>query len=156
MPAGSFVACTITLVFGLFGFRLVQYGFTPPSTPSLNGPSPGMVHCNVLPSHPGCFRTPVHLSSGFVHSSLLRYQVLVERTKLRPLPRAAITLSRAWLFFAMQAILGVFLACRVVNTASLRVSMFAWPLYLLYQSLVLGLLDIKQVSSARIHDGRYI
>ncbi len=42
---------------------------------------------------------------------------LVERTKLRPLPRDAITLPRAWLFFAMQAILGVFLAFRVLNTA---------------------------------------
>ena len=48
---------------------------------------------------------------------LLDYDIdaLVERTKNRPLPRGAITLGRAWIFFGMQVVLGVYLA---VNTMS--------------------------------------
>lgn len=35
---------------------------------------------------------------------------LVERTKLRPLPRGAITLERACIFFLCQVVVGVILA----------------------------------------------
>lgn len=35
---------------------------------------------------------------------------LVERTKMRPLPRGAITPERAWVFFFLQAGLGIYLA----------------------------------------------
>jgi 4-hydroxybenzoate polyprenyltransferase len=35
---------------------------------------------------------------------------LVERTKIRPIPRGAITLERAWLFFFAQASIGLYVA----------------------------------------------
>ncbi|KAJ3517449.1 hypothetical protein NLJ89_g508 [Agrocybe chaxingu] len=35
---------------------------------------------------------------------------LVERTKLRPIPREAITMGRAWFFFSLQVVIGVGLA----------------------------------------------
>lgn len=35
---------------------------------------------------------------------------LVERTKIRPIPRGAITLQRAWLFFFAQASFGLYIA----------------------------------------------
>ncbi|KAJ7491570.1 hypothetical protein B0H11DRAFT_2398963 [Mycena galericulata] len=47
-----------------------------------------------------------------VIDDLLDYDIdaLVERTKTRALPRGAISLERAWLFFGMQVVLGVYLA----------------------------------------------
>ncbi|KAJ6482074.1 UbiA prenyltransferase [Mycena vitilis] len=57
---------------------------------------------------------------------------LVERTKNRALPRGAITLVRAWMFFALQVVWGVFLAKRTLSTTALHVSMPAWPLYIIY------------------------
>lgn len=41
---------------------------------------------------------------------LLDYDVdaLVERTKDRALPRGAITVQRAWLFFALQVVIGFY------------------------------------------------
>jgi 4-hydroxybenzoate polyprenyltransferase len=48
---------------------------------------------------------------------LLDYDIdaLVERTRNRPLPRGAISLGRAWLFFAMQVVLGVYLAFTILS-----------------------------------------
>lgn len=40
---------------------------------------------------------------------------LVERTKERPLPRGAISMNRAWMFFGAQVILGVYLATKVLS-----------------------------------------
>ncbi len=34
----------------------------------------------------------------------------VERTKARAIPRGAISIERAWLFFALQVVVGVYLA----------------------------------------------
>ncbi len=39
----------------------------------------------------------------------------VERTKKRALPRGAISIERAWLFFAMQVVLGIALANKVLS-----------------------------------------
>ncbi|KAJ7810730.1 UbiA prenyltransferase [Mycena leptocephala] len=65
---------------------------------------------------------------------LLDYDIdaLVERTKNRPLPRGAITLGRAWIFFGMQVILGVYLAITTLSTTALYTSMAVWPLYIMY------------------------
>ncbi|KAJ7628579.1 UbiA prenyltransferase [Roridomyces roridus] len=56
----------------------------------------------------------------------------VERTKNRPLPRGAITLQRAWVFFGLQAVIGVELASQVLSLRALYVSMVVWPLYIIY------------------------
>ena len=42
----------------------------------------------------------------------------VDRTKNRPLPRGAISLPRAWAFFGLQVILGLYLAGRLLNPTS--------------------------------------
>ena len=39
----------------------------------------------------------------------------VERTKNRALPRGAISIKRAWLFFALQVIVGTALAFKVLS-----------------------------------------
>jgi hypothetical protein len=51
---------------------------------------------------------------------LLDYDVdlLVERTKYRPIPRGAISLPRAWMFFCLQLVLGVFLAVTFLRPKS--------------------------------------
>jgi 4-hydroxybenzoate polyprenyltransferase len=48
---------------------------------------------------------------------LLDYDIdgLVERTKNRALPRGAISLVRAWQFFGLQVISGVFLAMTTLS-----------------------------------------
>ncbi|KAK0471054.1 UbiA prenyltransferase family-domain-containing protein [Armillaria novae-zelandiae] len=56
----------------------------------------------------------------------------VERTKNRALPRGAIRIERAWLFFALQVVIGVILAYKVLSPDALRISMYVWPLYVLY------------------------
>ncbi|KAF9030133.1 UbiA prenyltransferase [Hymenopellis radicata] len=56
----------------------------------------------------------------------------VERTKKRALPRGAISIERAWLFFAMQVVIGVALAYKVLSADALAISMTVWPLYVLY------------------------
>ncbi|KAJ8093222.1 hypothetical protein PM082_020707 [Marasmius tenuissimus] len=58
--------------------------------------------------------------------------VFVERTKSRPLPRRAISLERAWLFFAVQVIVGVVLAIAVLDKFSLRIAAVISPLYAIY------------------------
>ncbi|KAF9030134.1 UbiA-domain-containing protein [Hymenopellis radicata] len=56
----------------------------------------------------------------------------VERTKKRALPRGAISIERAWLFFAMQVVAGVALAYKTLSPDALAISMTVWPLYVLY------------------------
>ncbi|KZV90636.1 hypothetical protein EXIGLDRAFT_837645 [Exidia glandulosa HHB12029] len=56
----------------------------------------------------------------------------VTRTKGRAIPRGAITLSRAWLFFAMQVVGGVYLATKLLDTTTLKISMVSWPIFVLY------------------------
>ncbi|KAJ7057092.1 UbiA prenyltransferase [Mycena amicta] len=65
---------------------------------------------------------------------ILDYDIdaLVERTKDRAIPRGAISLPRAWTFFAIQVVLGVFLASRMLSRTALFVSMAVWPLYIIY------------------------
>ncbi|KAJ6544317.1 UbiA prenyltransferase [Mycena capillaripes] len=65
---------------------------------------------------------------------LLDYDIdaLVERTKNRALPRGAISLGRAWLFFGMQVALGVYLAFTTLSRTALYTSMAVWPLYVIY------------------------
>ncbi|KAJ6481715.1 UbiA prenyltransferase [Mycena sanguinolenta] len=65
---------------------------------------------------------------------LLDYDIdaLVERTKERPLPRGAISLDRAWLFFGLQVVVGIYLATKVLSRTALYTSMFVWPLYVIY------------------------
>lgn len=43
---------------------------------------------------------------------------LVVRTKSRALPRGAISLERAWIFFAVQVVLGVYLAIKCLEEAA--------------------------------------
>ncbi|EKM77542.1 hypothetical protein AGABI1DRAFT_115122 [Agaricus bisporus var. burnettii JB137-S8] len=57
---------------------------------------------------------------------------LVERTKIRPIPRGAITLQRAWLFFFAQASFGLYIAYEFLPAPVRRISMFAWPIYIFY------------------------
>jgi 4-hydroxybenzoate polyprenyltransferase len=48
---------------------------------------------------------------------LLDYDIdaRVERTKNRAIPRGAISLPRAWLFFGVQVVLGVYLAMTTLS-----------------------------------------
>ncbi|CAK5276425.1 unnamed protein product [Mycena citricolor] len=57
---------------------------------------------------------------------------LVERTRLRPIPRGAVSLKRAWLFFSVQALVGVFCAFSFLSKPALYVSIPVWPLYIIY------------------------
>lgn len=57
---------------------------------------------------------------------------LVERTRDRPLPRGAISLRRAWVFFGLQVSIGVYLAANILSKTALYISMFVWPLYVIY------------------------
>ncbi|KAJ7846337.1 UbiA prenyltransferase family-domain-containing protein [Mycena olivaceomarginata] len=65
---------------------------------------------------------------------LLDYDIdaLVERTKERPLPRGAISLGRAWFFFGLQVVVGVYLAITVLSHTALYTSIAVWPLYIIY------------------------
>ncbi|KAJ7916288.1 UbiA prenyltransferase family-domain-containing protein [Mycena leptocephala] len=65
---------------------------------------------------------------------LLDYDIdgLVERTRNRAIPRGAISLERAWLFFGMQVVLGVYLAFTTLSRNALYTSMAVWPLYIIY------------------------
>ncbi|KAK0214576.1 UbiA prenyltransferase family, partial [Armillaria fumosa] len=56
----------------------------------------------------------------------------VERTKNRQVLRSAISIERAWLFFPLQVVIGVFLAYKILSFDALRISMYVWPLYVLY------------------------
>ncbi|KAJ7747985.1 UbiA prenyltransferase [Mycena maculata] len=61
-----------------------------------------------------------------------RIDAMVERTKNRPLPRGAISLGRAWVFFGLQVVAGVYLAFKVLSNTALYISMLVWPLYVIY------------------------
>ncbi|KAF8173880.1 UbiA prenyltransferase [Mycena galopus ATCC 62051] len=65
---------------------------------------------------------------------LLDYDIdaLVERTRNRALPRGALSLERAWVFFGMQVVVGVYLAFTILSKTALYVSMAVWPLYIIY------------------------
>jgi 4-hydroxybenzoate polyprenyltransferase len=51
---------------------------------------------------------------------ILDYDIdgLVDRTKGRPIPRGSITLSRAWLFFVIQVVVGVWAALSFLRPGS--------------------------------------
>ncbi|KAI4517540.1 UbiA prenyltransferase [Schizophyllum commune Loenen D] len=57
---------------------------------------------------------------------------LVERTKNRVLPRGDITMARAWLFFAIQSVVGAGLAYAILKPYTLYISMLVWPLFVIY------------------------
>ncbi|KAJ7177948.1 UbiA prenyltransferase [Mycena filopes] len=61
-----------------------------------------------------------------------KFDAMVERTKERAIPRGAISLSRAWLFFALQVVVGVSLALKMLDRTSLYTAMTVWPLYIIY------------------------
>ncbi|KAJ7481606.1 UbiA prenyltransferase [Mycena latifolia] len=88
------------------------------------------IHC-ALTYVPLCFGI-----KGMIMSidDLLDYDIdaLVERTKDRALPRGAISLARAWMFFGLQVVIGVFLAIKVLSKTALYASMAVWPLYVIY------------------------
>ncbi|KAK1218397.1 hypothetical protein PQX77_018920 [Marasmius sp. AFHP31] len=58
--------------------------------------------------------------------------LLVTRTKTRPIPRGAISLKRAWLFFAIQVAIGVLLASQILDDTSIRIVTVVSPLYVIY------------------------
>jgi len=65
---------------------------------------------------------------------VLDYDVdaLVDRTRNRAIPRGAISVQRAWLFFALQVVIGVYIANTTLRPTTMHMSMFAWPIYVLY------------------------
>uniref|UniRef100_A0A0W0GC11 Uncharacterized protein n=1 Tax=Moniliophthora roreri TaxID=221103 RepID=A0A0W0GC11_MONRR len=56
----------------------------------------------------------------------------VERTKNRPIPRGDISLPRAWMWFTLQVIVGVQLGYNLLNRLTLLVSMWVWPIFVIY------------------------
>ncbi|KAG6811473.1 hypothetical protein H0H92_007245 [Tricholoma furcatifolium] len=52
--------------------------------------------------------------------------LLVERTRKRPLPRGAISVPRAWLFFALQVVVGIFLATVYLKAKTMYISATRW------------------------------
>ena len=61
---------------------------------------------------------PSNLSSQIMTiDDILDYDIdaNVERTKNRALPRGAISIERAWLFFALQVVIGVSLAYKLLS-----------------------------------------
>ncbi|KAJ3733873.1 UbiA prenyltransferase family-domain-containing protein [Lentinula guzmanii] len=57
---------------------------------------------------------------------------LVVRTKSRAIPRGAISLDRAWLFFSIQVVLGIYLARTLLDPVSCRFAAVAAPLFVIY------------------------
>ncbi|KAJ3739635.1 UbiA prenyltransferase family [Lentinula detonsa] len=57
---------------------------------------------------------------------------MVSRTKSRAIPRGSISLDRAWLFFGMQVVLGVYLAQALLDPISCRFAAAAAPLFVIY------------------------
>ncbi|KAJ7612018.1 UbiA prenyltransferase family [Mycena polygramma] len=65
---------------------------------------------------------------------LLDYDVdiLVERTKSRPIPRGAISMHRAWLFFCIQVIIVIYSALAFLSSTALYISAAVFPLDIIY------------------------
>ncbi|KAA1477979.1 UbiA prenyltransferase [Dentipellis sp. KUC8613] len=61
--------------------------------------------------------------------------ILVSRTRTRPIPRGAISLPRAWLFFSIQAAIGVYCANVFLSATSFYLSMSTWPILFSYPTL---------------------
>ncbi|KAA1477973.1 UbiA prenyltransferase [Dentipellis sp. KUC8613] len=61
--------------------------------------------------------------------------LLVSRTRTRPIPRGAISLPRAWLFFSIQSVVGIYCARTFLSATSLYLSMMTWPILLVYPTL---------------------
>ncbi|KAJ3911464.1 UbiA prenyltransferase family, partial [Lentinula edodes] len=57
---------------------------------------------------------------------------MVSRTKGRAIPRGSISLERAWMFFGIQVVLGVFLAQALLDPVSCRFAAAAAPLFIIY------------------------
>ncbi|KAG7096118.1 hypothetical protein E1B28_006792 [Marasmius oreades] len=58
--------------------------------------------------------------------------LLVERTKNRPLPRGSISPERAWLFFSAQLSIGMVLAIQYLDKTSLQIAILIFPIYIIY------------------------
>ncbi|KAF9063404.1 UbiA prenyltransferase family-domain-containing protein [Rhodocollybia butyracea] len=56
----------------------------------------------------------------------------VTRTKSRAIPRGSISLDRAWLFFSMQIVLGVYLARALLDPVSSAFGLAAFPIFIIY------------------------
>lgn len=52
---------------------------------------------------------------------------LVERTKLRPIPRGAISLQRAWVFFFLQVFFGLYTAFTCLSAAAYVIFILRTP-----------------------------
>ncbi|KAJ3718843.1 UbiA prenyltransferase [Lentinula raphanica] len=57
---------------------------------------------------------------------------MVSRTKGRAIPRGSISLDRAWLFFGVQVVLGIYLAQALLDPISCRFAAAAGPLFVIY------------------------
>ncbi|KAJ4471122.1 UbiA prenyltransferase [Lentinula edodes] len=57
---------------------------------------------------------------------------MVSRTKGRAIPRGSISLERAWMFFGIQVVLGVYLAQALLDPVSCRFAAAAAPLFIIY------------------------
>ncbi|KAJ7839275.1 UbiA prenyltransferase [Mycena leptocephala] len=104
-----------------------------------------LVHCNGLPLNSGNIgkseaikRAALYVPFCFGIKSLIMIiddildhdiDGLVVRTKSRTLPRGAISLERAWIFFAVQVVLGVYLAIKCLEEAALYTSMTRWTYF---------------------------
>ncbi|TFY66483.1 hypothetical protein EVG20_g4600 [Dentipellis fragilis] len=58
--------------------------------------------------------------------------LLVARTRSRPIPRGAISLPRAWMFFFLQAMVGLYCGKTYLSAASIHLSMMTWPILFTY------------------------
>ncbi|KAJ6608072.1 UbiA prenyltransferase [Mycena sp. CBHHK59/15] len=65
---------------------------------------------------------------------LLDYDVdaLVERTRHRAIPRGAISVERAWMFFSLQVVIGIYAATTFLSPTAFYVSATVYPLYIIY------------------------
>ncbi|KAJ3913699.1 UbiA prenyltransferase family [Lentinula edodes] len=57
---------------------------------------------------------------------------MVSRTKGRAIPRGSISLERAWTFFGIQVVLGVYLAQALLDPVTCRFAAAAAPLFIIY------------------------
>ncbi|KAK7443756.1 Para-hydroxybenzoate--polyprenyltransferase, mitochondrial precursor (PHB:polyprenyltransferase) [Stygiomarasmius scandens] len=57
---------------------------------------------------------------------------MVRRTQYRPIPRGAISITKASIFVGVQAVTGIYLATFVLPRRTMHISMCVWPLYIIY------------------------